>query len=137
MIENRPEDEIDFLNFGYDYCARETKTGRNVERTVTSLNALSDFCPKGLDIKDLTSGLLRDFEACLRSERTIVRKNQFGQQVKTKENPLSDISGEEIKKNTVYLQPYLIALGNSRNLKTIIYDTSSNIMYYAMGRPSP
>jgi hypothetical protein len=61
-------------------------------RTVTFLNTPGDFCPKGLDIGDLTSKKLRDFEKFLRSERTIVRKNQFGRNVKTKEKPLSDFS---------------------------------------------
>ena len=92
MIENRTEDDIDFLQFGFNYCETAKKKGKNTSRINTSLRALSDFCENHLPVRELTSKLLKKFEAHLRTERTISRKNQLGRTIKTTEKPLSDIS---------------------------------------------
>ena len=86
---------INFIEFGYRYCDRLESLGKkssaqNHRRTV---NALFDFVSgRQLPITEITSKFLSSFESFLKSERTIKRKNQFGNTVVLHKKGLSQVS---------------------------------------------
>ena len=85
------QDRINFIEFGRNVCKQREKNNKSFSRINTALNSLQDFAPtKKVYIHEITSKYLQEFERFLRSERTIVRKNQFGKTVTTKRKPLSD-----------------------------------------------
>ena len=94
IIHKREDEVIDFIKFGRDYCKVEKnkKDGKVVSRTTTTLNALEDFTPKGLPIRNLTSKFLKSFQDYLQKERKITRINQLGREVTTTKKPCSDIT---------------------------------------------
>ena len=83
---------IDFIAFAKKHVAKLFETGREkrAKHIQTTLNALVDFSGQELNIVKVTSKFLEKFEEFLRSERTIVRVNQFGREVTTKRKPLTD-----------------------------------------------
>jgi integrase len=94
LIEKRGDEEIDFIAFGRKYIEAEKKKidGKNTDRITTTLNALEDFRPNGLPIKEVTSKFLTAFQEYLKTERKITRKNQFKNDVITNKKPCSDIT---------------------------------------------
>jgi integrase len=94
LISKRESEIIDFIKFGREYCdiEKKKKDGKNVLRTITTLNVIEDYKPDGLPIKDVTSKFLIGFQEYLKTERTIKRKNQFGKEVITIKKPCSDIT---------------------------------------------
>lgn len=83
---------IDFIAFAKKYVAKLFEAGREkrAKHIQTTINALVDFSGQELNIVKVTSKFLEKFEEFLRSERTIVRVNQFGREVTTKRKPLTD-----------------------------------------------
>lgn len=95
---------IDFIEFSRKYISDLLETGninkkhstdrnkkeKRAKHIQTSLNAFVDKFGNKFDITTLTSDDLRSFEKYLRSPRTIIRLNQFGDSVKTKRKPLTD-----------------------------------------------
>jgi integrase len=86
------DNTIDFIEFGRNYIKKETGAGRNVSRTGTTLNALQDFAGEKLPVQEMTSRFLKNFENFLRTERTVIRRNQFNKEVSAKKPPLSNAS---------------------------------------------
>lgn len=90
------DSSIDFVEFSQLHCGRLTSRGKKstaytMERTV---RAMIDFCAgrQKISITEITAKFLSQFEAYLRTDRTIKRKNQFGRIVTTEKSALSDIS---------------------------------------------
>lgn len=83
---------IDFIAFARERISKLHEDGRTkrANHINTTINALVDFSGKELNISNVTSCFLSDFEAFLRSKRIIVRLNQFGKEVKTEREPLTD-----------------------------------------------
>lgn len=95
---------IDFIEFSRRYIKELLEIGeankkdpsdrnkkeKRAKHLQTSLNAFVDKFGSKYDINLLTSDDLKNFEKYLRSSRTIVRMNQFGNPVKTKRKPLTD-----------------------------------------------
>ena len=83
---------IDFVAFAKKHVAKLFEAGREkrAKHIQTTINALVDFSGQELNIVKVTSKFLEKFEEFLRSERTIVRVNQFGREVTTKRKPLTD-----------------------------------------------
>lgn len=83
---------IDFIAFARERISKLHEDGRTkrANHINTTINALVDFSGKELNISNVTSRFLSDFEAFLRSKRIIVRLNQFGKEVKTEREPLTD-----------------------------------------------
>lgn len=87
---------VDFIKFSRMYIERlksrnRTATAGNLNRTI---NGVVDFCNgrENIPITDITFKFLNDFEAYLRSDRTMKRKNQFGDVVTIHREGLSDVS---------------------------------------------
>lgn len=83
---------IDFVAFAKRHIDKLLLAGREkrAKHIQTTINALVDFSGRELNIVKVTSKFLERFEEFLRSERTIVRVNQFGREVTTKRKPLTD-----------------------------------------------
>lgn len=95
---------IDFIAFARQYIkelleegeqAKQTPNDRNkkekrAKHLQTTINAFEDKFGKTFDITLLFSDTLEQFEKHLRSERTIIRLNQFGNEIKTKRKPLTN-----------------------------------------------
>ena len=83
---------IDFISFARKHIDKLLKDERDkrAKHIQTTINALVDFSGQELNIVKITSKFLERFEDFLRSERTIVRVNQFGREVTTKRKPLTD-----------------------------------------------
>lgn len=84
---------IDFVEFSRRHCEKLRDDGR--EKTARSLmtpvNALIDFYGREkVSIDEITGVFLRDFEAFLRTKRTIRRKNQLGGITTIEKEGLSD-----------------------------------------------
>jgi len=93
LLKYLEEKEIDFIKFCTDHIEqlkRENRKGTaNTHRTVR--NSLIDFFGSdSVSINEITSKMLFSYARFLRSERTIIRKNQFGKEVKTQEKGLSE-----------------------------------------------
>ena len=83
---------IDFIAFARKHISKLFEAGREkrAKHIQTTINALVDISGQELNIVKVTSKFLEKFEGFLRSERTIVRVNQFGREVTTKRKPLTD-----------------------------------------------
>ena len=83
---------IDFIAFARKHISKLFEAGREKrsKHIQTTINALVDYSGQELNIVKVTSKFLEKFEEFLRSERTIVRVNQFGCEVTTKRKPLTD-----------------------------------------------
>ncbi len=87
---------INFIEFSRKHIAKLKAQGRTTTASGinSTVNSLIDFC-NGRDkvaITEITSKFLTQFEAYLRTERKMKRKNQFGKIVRTKQKGLSDVS---------------------------------------------
>ena len=91
---NKGDERIDFIDFAREYIKEKKEKSKNISRLYTSVNCLEDYvraCKLPvLYIDGLTSGFLSGYEDFLKKERTITRKNQFGNPVTTKQKPVSD-----------------------------------------------
>ena len=87
---------INFVEFSRSHIAILKAQGREQTSKILNrtLNSLIDFCNgrERISITEITSKFLTQFEAYLRTERTMKRKNQFGRLVKIKHKGLSDVS---------------------------------------------
>lgn len=95
---------VDFVEFSISYTEnlllegekqKTTQSDRNkkekrAKHIRTTINAFVDCFGEKFDISTFNKSVLEKFEKHLRSERTIIRKNQFGNLIKTKRNPLSN-----------------------------------------------
>jgi len=85
---------IDFVAFARKHCDKLTTAGKKktASTLLTPLNALTDYCNgrQKIAVTEITTRLLRDFEAFLRQKRTLKRLNQFGRIVVTERPGLSD-----------------------------------------------
>lgn len=97
LIRKKVEQEDETLNF-YDYAKTYIENRRKKEELSkkgtyktyqTAVNALSDFAPN-LTFQQLTSNLLWEFDAYLRTERKVTRKNRNNLIITTKNPPLND-----------------------------------------------
>jgi integrase len=81
---------IDFIEFSRKYIESQKSAGTHR----STINALIDFCNgrEKIAITEITSKFLTQFEAFLRTERTLKRKNQFGNIVVTKKKSVSDVT---------------------------------------------
>jgi integrase len=80
-MENGGGKTIDFVAFARLHCDKLRNEGRaKTARTLmTPVNALIDFCGREkINIDEINGLFLRDFEAFLRTKRTIRRQNQLG-----------------------------------------------------------
>ena len=94
FLQAKPEEsgKIDFITFAREHIQKLKEAGRTkrANHIQTTINALVDFLGNKLEASALTSKLLVKFEEFLRSERDIVRTDQFGKEVKTHRMPLTD-----------------------------------------------
>lgn len=90
--EAEESQRIDFIEFAREHIQKLKKAGREkrAKHIQTTINALVDFSGNTLDIGKITSKFLSKFEDHLRSSRVITRLNQFGEEVKTHRQPLTD-----------------------------------------------
>jgi integrase len=93
LLKHLEEKEIDFIKFCTDHIAQLRKENRdgtaNTHRTVR--NSLIDYFEReSVSINEIHSKMLYAYARYLKSKRTIVRKNQFGKEVKTQEEGLSE-----------------------------------------------
>jgi integrase len=93
LLKYLEEKEIDFIKFCTDHIAQLRKENRNgtanTHRTVR--NSLIDYFEReSVSINEIHSKMLYAYARYLKSKRTIVRKNQFGKEVKTQEEGLSE-----------------------------------------------
>lgn len=83
------ETSIDFISFCRAYIETMKETTAQPFRTVT--NSLVDFFrSKVVPINEINAVMLRKYEAYLRSERVMKRKNQFGKVFTITSPPLTD-----------------------------------------------
>lgn len=87
------DEDIDFIKFCDQYIERTRKEGRtgtaNNHRKIR--NSLVDYFNRSaVSIKEINSNMLMAYERYMRSERTMTRINQLGNEVTTKEKGLSD-----------------------------------------------
>jgi integrase len=87
---------IDFVEFAKKYIENLESTGRgSTAKTLkTPINSLIDFCNgrTQIDITEITTKFLKEFELFLRRERTMKRKIRSGKIIETKSQGLSDVS---------------------------------------------
>lgn len=87
---------INFVEFSRKHILKLKLQGRNTTASILNrtVNSLIDFCNgrERVSITEITSKFLTQYEAYLRTERTMKRKNQFGKMVTTKKRGLSDVS---------------------------------------------
>jgi len=93
LLKYLEEKEIDFIKFCTDHIAQSRKENRNgtanTHRTVR--NSLIDYFEReSVSINEIHSKMLYAYARYLKSKRIIVRKNQFGKEVKTQEEGLSE-----------------------------------------------
>jgi integrase len=93
LLKYLEENEIDFIKFCTDHIAQLRKENRggtaNTHRTIR--NSLIDYFEReSVSINEIHSKMLYTYARYLKSKRTIVRKNQFGKEVKTQEEGLSE-----------------------------------------------
>lgn len=93
LLEYLDDTEIDFIKFCGEHIAQLRKENRggtaNTHRVVR--NSLIDyFGRESVSINEVHSNMLYSYERYLRSERKITRTNQFGKEINTVENGLSD-----------------------------------------------
>lgn len=72
---------INFVEFSRRHCEklRTEGRGKTARSLMTPVNAMVDFCGRErISIDEITGVFLRDFEAFLRTKRTIRRRNQTG-----------------------------------------------------------
>lgn len=87
------DEDIDFIKFCDQHIERLRKEGRtgtaNNHRKIR--NSLVDYFNRtSVSIKEINSNMLMAYERYMRSERTMTRINQLGNEVTTKEKGLSD-----------------------------------------------
>jgi len=87
------DEDIDFIKFCDQHIERLKKEGRtgtaNNHRKIR--NSLVDYFNRtSVSIKEINSNMLMAYERYMRSERTMTRINQLGNEVTTKEKGLSD-----------------------------------------------
>lgn len=96
--EGKPgtDSTIDFIKFSREHIEKLKLQGRKstadlMQRTI---NMVVDFCNgrEKIGITEITSKFLTQFEAYLKTERTMKRKDQFGKLVTTKKKGLADVS---------------------------------------------
>lgn len=87
---------IDFIKFSRSHVAKlkasgRTPTANTLNRTI---NALIDYANgrENIPITEITSKFLAGFETFLRGDRTLTRKNQFGNTVVTHKKGVSDVT---------------------------------------------
>lgn len=96
--ETKPgtDSSINFIDFSRKHIAKLKAQGRTTTANGinTTINSIVDFCNARdkVAITEITSKFLTQFEAYLRTERRMKRKNQFGKIVRTKQKGLSDVS---------------------------------------------
>lgn len=95
FIENRKDAvvDVDFIVFARGVVERLCGLGRSkrARHIKTTINSITDFIRRdSLGVREVTSSFLRDYECFLRSDRRIVRLNQFGREVVSYRKPLSD-----------------------------------------------
>lgn len=85
--EEKPQmKDVDFAAFCAEYIQelREADRNSSADNMQTVLNSISDFFNSGVILaSQVTANRLREYEKYLRSKRTLLRKNQFGNTVKT------------------------------------------------------
>lgn len=87
------DDDIDFIKFcdqHIEHLRKEKRTGTaNNHRKIR--NSLVDYFNRtSVSIKEINSNMLMAYERYMRSERTMIRVNQLGNEVTTREKGLSD-----------------------------------------------
>lgn len=85
--------EIDIIGFANDHIELLKKQGREpYSRSFRAVrNSLTDFFRRSsVSITEINSSMLYAYERYLRSERTMIRTNQLGKEIKTVERGLSD-----------------------------------------------
>lgn len=96
--ETKPgtDTSINFIEFSRKHIEKLRLQGRNTTANILNrtVNSLIDFCNgrERVSITEITSKFLTQYEAYLRTERTMKRKNQFGKVVTTKKKGLSEVS---------------------------------------------
>jgi hypothetical protein len=91
----KTDDRIDFISFARSHIEKEKKKGKNPGRIYTAINSIEDFALKkqklpALYIDAINYSFLTKYESYLRTERTVVRKNQFLREVTVRNPPMSD-----------------------------------------------
>jgi integrase len=92
-MENKGGDAINFVAFARQHCDKLRAEGREkTARTLmTPVNAMIDFCGRErINIDEVNGVFLRDFEAFLKTKRTIKRRNQLGGTTTMKKQACSD-----------------------------------------------
>jgi len=86
--------EIDFIRFARKHCEKLVRQDREQTAKILTrtINALIDFAGERIPVSSITSKFLDHFEAFLKGERVLKRKNQFGKIVTTKKSGISDVS---------------------------------------------
>lgn len=88
---NGGDGEIDFIQFGRNYATNKKKNYAHIFNA--TINALVDFAGREIIMfSEVTSVFLRQFEAHLKTERKVKRKNQKGDLIETIESPVSDMT---------------------------------------------
>lgn len=83
--------EIDFFEFSRSYIDGLKDSYKHIFEA--TINALMDFTgTHRLFISEITAKFLFSFEKYLKTKRVIVRKNQFGKEVKSIKEPVSEIT---------------------------------------------
>lgn len=96
--ETKPgsDSSINFIEFSRNHINKLRQQGRGTTAGTLNrtINSLIDFCQgrERVAITEITAKFLTQYEAYLRSERTMKRKNQFGKLITTKQQPLSEVS---------------------------------------------
>jgi len=93
LLQYLDDTEIDFIKFCTEHIGQLRKENRggtaNTHRVIR--NSLIDyFGRESVSINEIHSNMLYSYERYLRSERKITRINQFGKEINTVENGLSD-----------------------------------------------
>lgn len=89
---SRGESGIDFIDFGRKHVEKLKLQGKkgNARNLQTALNAVVDFFGREkVLIREIDFKFLTAFEAYLKTDRKLLRKNQFGKVSKTTEKPLA------------------------------------------------
>lgn len=84
---------LDFISFSRQYLEDKKKKGKEstAKSIEKSLNAFLDFIKRDkIDFNKITRSLLEDFGDYLKSNRNIIRKNQFGKEAILKLKALDD-----------------------------------------------
>ncbi len=115
--------EIDFVEFSRKHVSNLKSSYRHIFNA--TLNALIDFTgTERIFISEITSKFLVSFENYLKTERRIIRKDQFGRETKTKKPPSSDLTVRNYTSNIRTLFNAAIAEFNDEDKGDIV------IMHY-------